>query len=190
MSCASPLPAPVVVSICGTCPTCCSVTASKRTAEKIAITMPWNHRLPADGSVWRIKRAVHTVKTSTGASLAAPQYDSTATYTTGASVSYGGSLYTAAQNVPINKPPMTASGVDDTYWTAGDDNPHLYVTLDGDGAHEQWVKKDYVSSNALVAGGENDTDYRVEIKATFRDECEGREIELWDCVLVKVLNCE
>lgn len=190
MSCATPLPAPVVLSICGTCPTCCSMTYAKRVQEKIAVTMPWHHRLPTDGSVWRLKRVVHTVKTSTGASLAAPQYDPTATYTTSAEVSYGGKLYTAAQNVPVSKPPMTANGVDTVYWTAGGDNPHLYITLDGDGAHEQWVKKDLVASNVLVAGGADDTDFRVEIKATFKDECEGREIELWDCALVKVLNCE
>lgn len=173
-----------VVGSCGTCPTCCSVTVGKRTPERIPVCIEWSHRLDC-AAPWALKSVKHTVKLNTGESLTHPQYDPSSAYSNGETVSFGGKWYTASGSVSAGTAPLPAS----ESWVEGGTNDDLYVALDNDNDFQEWVDKRAVSTTVLLGGGVNDTDYRVEAVATFRD-CEGHTIELWDCARVKVLDCE
>jgi hypothetical protein len=152
--------------------------------ETINIALPWAHRLDSGGS-WSIKSIVHTVKTQTGASLTHPAYDITKAYVLGNTVAVESVVYIAANAAPVGQAPWIAPAL----WTAqAVAKTDLYITLDNDNLADQWVEKGTIASYALVAGGVDDTSYRVEAMATFKD-CDCREIQLWDCVQVNVGNC-
>lgn len=181
----APMAAPSVVSVCGTCPTCCSVATNKRAIEKIQIAMPWHHRLPQFGQ-WKLRSAKHTVKQQTGSSLTQPAYDLTASYIVGATVAVGSAVYVCAvASGPAQSPWLVPAN-----WTLQPAaKTDLYVTLDTDFVAEEWISDVQVASYALVTAGVDDTSYRVEVEATFRD-CDGRLMSLWDCIQVNVIDCD
>jgi hypothetical protein len=183
MSCGV-MPAYPVVSTCGTCPTCCSTTVQKRSVEKRPICLPWAHRLDC-GGVWTLKSVTHVVKQATGASLVFPAWDATKAYAIGDKVSVGAAVYEATA---VTTPGQTPWGAGAPWALTADVNADLFVSLDTDRKAVEWIDKSAVSTNAIVEGGVAETDYRVEAMATFRD-CEGREVQFWDCVTVKVINC-
>lgn len=183
MTCGGVLPAYMpVVSACGTCPTCCATTVFKRTVEKKEFYLPWAHKLNPG---WTLKSVVHTVKSATGASLTQPAYDINASYVVGATVGVNDKLYVSTAAVlPAQAPWIVGSP-----WTLQvTTKTDLYIVLDTDNKATEWIDKPGVATWAIVSGGIKETDYRVEAMATFRD-CEGREVQFWDCVTVSIKDC-
>lgn len=178
----TPMPPPISISACNTCSTCCSTTVGKRTVEKSVVCLPWHHRLTC-GGVWTLRKVVHSIKMPTGASLATKPYDSATSYAAGDVVQHGGRVFTAAAPT-AGIAPLPANAM----WTDTGASADLFIALDTDSLAMEWIDKQQVATFVTVQGGESDTDYRVEAMATFRD-CDGHEIELWDCALVKVLDC-
>lgn len=179
------MPAPaVLISGCDTCPQTCSLVVLKRTVERVVAVLPWHHRLDFWAGKWTLKSVKHTVKQPTGASLAVPAYDPTLAYAAGKQVSVGTAIYQAPGGGIL-------AGV--APWTVGNGwvlqsglSADVYVPLDTDHLPTAWVDKQKINSSVILEGGAADTDYRVEAMATFKD-CEGREIQLWDCILVRVV---
>ncbi len=175
------------VSVCGACPTCCSKTLRKRIPERIPVCLDWAHRLECSG-IWTLKSVRHVIKHKDGSQLAIPAHDPSRAYATGAQVSVGAAIYEAKSDVLVGGNAPLAVG--QTEWGLQPaPMTDLFIPHDTDNAPSEWVDRTNVQTTVLVEAGLDDTEYRVEALATFKN-CDGKTATYWDCALVSVENCD